>query len=683
MEITYTGRQRIGIDVGGTFTDFVILDDVGMTVYKVPTTPRDQSQAILQGLEQLPVDVHSPVMHGTTIATNALLERRGAKTALITTRGFADVLAIGRQDRPELYTFAQPARHPLVSQDLRLEADERIDCQGHIQKELDMAEVRELLRVLRDNHVESVAVVLLFSFLNGVHEQKIADMLKQELPGVPFSLSLDILPEYREYERTVTTVVNAYVRPLVMRYLIRLGNVLTGRSLHIMQSSGGTMDAEQASSQAARLVLSGPAGGIAGSFALAKQALHTSVPQIMTFDMGGTSTDVALCPGRIPQTNEGDIGGFPIRLPATQIHTVGAGGGSLARVDVGGVLRVGPQSAGALPGPVCYGQGGKVPTVTDANLVLGRLIPSQFLGGTGSKALDEESAYAAIGRLGDRLHLSVEETALGIVRVANATMERALQRVSIECGYDPRSYVLLPYGGAGPLHACAIAQALGIRKILVPRYPGVLSAFGLLMADLTGDASHALLAPLRILAASPERVGSVIDQLKSKVLGRLGTKLQDVRLHGSLDLRYAGQSYELTVPMDLPVTVKSVEEAGRAFHTAHHTRYGYSAPELPVESVAVRLQAAIPQGQNTPPPRESVEYSFSISDAPLTSVYFSADRPRDIPLVHRDHLTDGCMFAGPALIVQYDSTVVIPAGWHTQVDRWRNLHLQYGTENEC
>lgn len=671
--------QCIGIDVGGTFTDFVVLDASGLTVHKVPTTPSDQSQAILQGLAVLSVDPEAPVMHGTTTATNALLERRGARTALITTHGFADVLAIGRQNRPQLYEFSQATRNHLVPRQLRMQVDERIDSEGNIHRKLDRSSLSEVLGVLKQEKVESVAVALLFSFLNDVHERGIAAALAEDFPDVPVSLSVDLLPEYREYERTATTVINAYVRPLVMRYLTRLRRVLSGRSLKVMQSSGGTLDAQQASKQASRLVLSGPAGGVVGAFALARQALSTSSPHIITFDMGGTSTDVALCPGGIPQTTEGTICDLPLRLPSTQIHTVGAGGGSLAYVDSGGILRVGPQSAGAVPGPVCYGQGGQTPTVTDANLVLGRLIPSHFLGGDSARPLDVQAAYRAIAHLGQPLELSPEETALGIVRVANATMERAIRRVSVECGYDPRSYVLVPFGGAGPLHACAIAESLGVKKILISRYPGVLSALGLLMADITSDVSQALLSPAKELLRNPERLENSINQLKPIVLSRLDSDTGESQLDCSLDLRYSGQSYELTVPLSLPVAPENIRISIEAFHSAHHMRYGYSAPELPVESVAVRLRATAPREKVIPTPATPTASPFNIAQAPQAPVYFTADGPMSIPVLKRDILVEGCMFRGPALIVQYDSTVVMPPGWDAEVDQWQNLHLKCGT----
>ena len=673
--------QSIGIDVGGTFTDFVVLDASGLTVHKVPTTPSDQSQAILQGLAVLSVDPDAPVMHGTTTATNALLQRRGARTALITTYGFADVLAIGRQNRPQLYEFSQATRNHLVPRQLRLQVDERIDKKGNIQGKLDGSSLSEMLEVLKQEEVESVAVVLLFSFLNDVHERGIAATLAEVIPDVPVSLSVDLLPEYREYERTATTVINAYVRPLVMRYLTRLRRVLSGRSLKVMQSSGGTLDAQQASIQASRLVLSGPAGGVVGAFALAQQTLSTSSPHIISFDMGGTSTDVALCPGRIPQTTEGTICGLPLRLPSTEIHTVGAGGGSLAYVDSGGVLRVGPQSAGAVPGPVCYGQGGQTPTVTDANLVLGRLIPSQFLGGDSARPLDVQAAISAIAQLGQPLELSPEETALGIVRVANATMERALRRVSVECGYDPRSYILVPFGGAGPLHACAIAESLGMKKILVPLHPGVLSALGLLMADITSDASQGLLSTAEELLHNPERLRNSINQLKPIVLSRLDSDAGEVQLDCSLDLRYSGQSYELTVPVGLPVVPENIRVSIEAFHSAHQMRYGYSAPELPVESVAVRLRATVTREKVIPRPATPTAPPFDITQASRAPVYFTADGPMSVPVVKRDALVEGCTFRGPALIVQYDSTVLMPPGWDAEVDQWQNLQLKCGTDH--
>ncbi|MCY4225002.1 MAG: hydantoinase/oxoprolinase family protein [Bacteroidetes bacterium] len=668
-------RPSIGIDVGGTFTDFVVLESSGLKIYKLQTTPENQSQAILSGLKIFSVHPETPIMHGTTIATNALLERQGAKTALITTRGFADVLEIGRQDRPHLYAFSQTKKPPLVSRTLRFEVSERINNKGKIQKELDPSSLSELMSSLKEKRVESIAVVLLFSFLNDTHERQIETFIKTELCDIPMTLSSDLLPEYREYERTSTTVINAYVLPSVQHYLRDLEDGLKGRSLYVMQSNGGTLKADQATSEAARLVLSGPAAGVTAAFVTAKQAFSTDTPHIITFDMGGTSTDVALCPGRIPQTTETVIGDLPLRLPSTEIHTVGAGGGSLAQVDRGGLLRVGPQSAGADPGPVCYGNGGSIPTVTDANLVLGRMVGAEFLGGQTSMALDEGLSWQAIAHLAESLHCSVEEAAMGILRVANATMERALRRISVESGYDPRKYVLVPFGGAGPLHACEIADSLGITKILVPRYPGVLSAMGLLMADLVSDASKALLSMMDALISDPSPLGAIIEQLKAIVQSQLPSDSDKAELECHLDLRYQGQSYELTVPLDLPAHPTSLKSACEAFHRAHHQRYGHSERELPVESVAVRLQARIPKSFTSPKTEELGNPSMKMSDYPRVNVYFSADQPHSTPLMYRDHLIPGCRFEGPALVIQYDSTVLIPPHWEVSIDQWMNLHV--------
>ncbi len=670
-----THPSCIGIDVGGTFTDFVLIDGAQITVIKLPTNPDDQSQGILEGLDSLSVDEGASIMHGTTIATNALLEQRGVKTAIISTKGFADVIEIGRQDRPELYAFSQSKSPPLVPRSLRFEINERVNHRGDIQHPLDTTSISEIIDALRKNQVESVAVSLLFSFINETHERCVAALLEQEIPDLPVTLSSDLLPEYREYERTSTTVINAYVRPLVMNYLSRLRDGLGSKSLYVMQSNGGTLRSEQASLQAARLVLSGPAAGVVGAFSVSQQALQTSNPHIMTIDMGGTSTDVALCPGRIPQTTQSMVGGMPVGMPSTEIHTVGAGGGSMARIDTGGILRVGPQSAGAIPGPVCYGQGGQTPTVTDANLVLGRLVSAQFLGGKSSTILDESSAYKSIKKLADVIELSLEETALGIVRVANAIMERALRHVSMERGYDPRSYVLVPFGGAGPLHACEIAQSLGINKMLIPRHPGVLSAFGLLTADLSSEASQAFLST--IADQVPSQLLQTIDQLKSIALYRLSLSENAPLLECSLDLRYVGQSYELTIPLKLPVDIAGIHETVKRFHSEHDQRYGHSDLELPVESVAVRLSAKLPSTIQIPAIQDHSRSTFDLADVPMVSVCFGAGQLLNIPLIDRDILTPKCNFSGPALVVQYDSTILITPDWDVGVDQWLNLHLNY------
>ena len=678
-------QQLVGIDVGGTFTDFVWLKEGRLHVFKTATTPDDQSRAIVAGLDAYGIAGGVPVVHGTTVATNALLEHRGARTALLTSEGFADILALGRQARPYLYRLSQAMPEPLIPADLRIEVPERLNAAGHVCTRLDEDALESLAHHLSNQGVESLAIAFLFSFRNPVHEQQAAAFLQAHLPDLLLSLSSDILPEYREYERTATTVINAYVRPLVTRYLSRLAHALCQRGnsatpCRVMQSNGGTIGLVQASAQAARLVLSGPAGGVVGAFALARQALATETPALLTFDMGGTSTDVALCPGLIPRTSESTIAGLPLRLPTTDIHTVGAGGGSIARIDAGGVLRVGPESAGAMPGPICYDRAGTVPTVTDANLVLGRLHPDHFLGGTGTLRLNAGAAYQALAHLGDALGLSAEAAALGVVQIANATMERALRRVSVERGHDPRSYILVPFGGAGPLHACDLARALGIRRLFVPPNPGVLSALGLLMADTVYDCSQAILHPTDTLRAEPDRLRKPFEALAAEirdVLAREGAP--SPTLAATLDLRYSGQSYEEEVALPLPPSTAHLDDAVRTFHDTHRRRYGYALEEAPVEAVALRVRGTAP-GLHPELPREP-RHPDPVEAARLAEqdVWFNASGPTATPGFDRNRLHHGHQLDGPAVIYQYDTTLVVPPGWHVRVDPWRNLWVERQT----
>ncbi|MDI9547012.1 MAG: hydantoinase/oxoprolinase family protein [Chloroflexota bacterium] len=669
-------RPLVGIDVGGTFTDFVVLTDGGLTVHKVPTTPADQSRAIVAGLDAL--DVHeADVVHGMTVATNALLERRGAQTALLTTAGFADILIIGRQNRPQLYHLSQQRPAPLVEDRWRLEAPERLDAAGNVLVELDEARVAELAAQLADGDAESLAIVFLFSFRNPAHEQRAAEIIRAVCPDLPISLSSDILPEYREYERTATTVINAYVQPLVARYLHRLERALPNSRVRIMQSNGGAIGLAQAAGQAARVVLSGPAGGVVGAFALAKQALDTETPQLITFDMGGTSTDVALCPGLVPATAESTITDLPLRLPVIDIHTVGAGGGSVAYVDAGGGLRVGPRSAGAVPGPASYGRGGTETTVTDANLVLGRLDPSGFLGGRGDVALDVDAARSVLSELGAQLGLSAEEAALGVVRIANATMERALRRVSVERGYDPRSFTLLPFGGAGPLHACDLADALDIRDILIPPIPGVLSAYGMLVADIASDASHSVLQPADHLVTDLSPLHEIFEVLRARVTSVLEAEgVAAPRIEAALDMRYRGQSYELTVTLPTPITVRHLVDATNAFHAAHEQRYGYAMPDEPVNVVNLRVRGIGPGAQPGLPslPLQGEDASAArLADKPA---WFDASGPTPTACYDRARLAPGNCFAGPAIVYQFDSTIVVPPAWSGRVDQFANIWLE-------
>ena len=660
--------ERLGIDTGGTFTDFVYPTDRGLLVHKTATTPDDQSRAIEAGIRFLEAHEAAAIAHGTTTATNALLERRGARCALVTTKGFRDVLAIGRQNRPLLYVLSQDRPPALVPESLRFEVTERVAADGSVIYPIDEGELVELADALERLRVESVAIAFLFSFLHPEHEQRAASVLRERLPGVRISASSEVLPEYREYERTATTVINAYVQPVIARYVDRLERVVAPRTLRVMQSNGGMIGTEQAARQPARLVLSGPAGGVVGAFRLAGMALGEQAPRVLTLDMGGTSSDVALCPGEIPHTSESTIADLPLRLPSVDIQTVGAGGGSVARIDAAGALHVGPLSAGALPGPACYGHGGTEPTVTDAHVVLGRLPTDRFLGG--SFELDADAAWGAVERLGQALDLSPCETALGIVRIANASMERALRSVSVERGYHPQRYTLVPFGGAGPLHACELAEALSIRRILLPPHPGVLSAIGLLMADVVYDASLSLL----------DRQGDV-QSLQAREAGRVQEVLaregfDRPTLETMVDMRYRGQSYELTVPADLPGG--DLRTAVDRFHAEHERRYGHAMPERPVEAVTLRVRGTVPGASMSLPrdPDRVCEPSPPQSDE--TPIVLRDGRKTGVPLYERGGLRFGHTFTGPAVIAQYDSTTFVPHGWCVEVDPWRNLQLANG-----
>ena len=698
----------VGIDVGGTFTDFVLLRDGRLRVHKEATTPADQSRAILSGLTHLGISPshegaasNAELVHGTTIATNALLERRGARTALLTTAGFVDVIEIGRQNRPHLYDLYQVRPNSLSPADLRFEAVERLDTEGNVLTPLDEAALARTAQQIAAAAPESLAICFLYSFRNPHHEQLAAEILRRSFPRLPISLSSDILPEYREYERTATTVINAYLLPLVGHYLQRLTGELGALPIRVMQSGGGAIGAAQAASEPARLVLSGPAGGVVGAFRLAQlaherpqnreeQGQKESLPtqcRIITFDMGGTSTDVALCPGTVPRTAESEVAGLPLRLPIIDIHTVGAGGGSLARVDAGGGLRVGPESAGAVPGPVCYARGGDQPTVTDANLVLGRLDAGQFLGGSGAMELNVAASEEALAELGGRLGgLSLHEAALGVLRVANARMERALRRVSVERGHDPRDFTLVPFGGAGPLHACDLAESLGIPRILLPPSPGVLSALGLLIADVVHESSQALLVDAEQLAAQPNALQEMLAALEKRVRTVLAAEgIDDPALESSLDLRYQGQSYELTVPLAMSapgnaptepnLTTASIRESTEAFHQAHAARYGYAMRSETVEIVTVRLRGTgpgadlhLPQEQLGPPNPEAAHVATK-------PVWFGSDGPHITACYDRIRLRPGHRFDGPAVVFQFDTTTVVAPGWSASVDERHNLLL--------
>ena len=670
----------LGIDVGGTFTDFVLLDDTGqISIHKLLTSARDPSEAILHGIADMDVGTDTTVIHGATVATNALLERRGARTALIATEGFRDVLEIGRQTRSDLYALHPTRPEPLVPSRWRFELPERVDKQGRVLIPLDADATDAMVGQLLAEGIESVAVCFLFSFLNPAHERQVRERI-DSLTGEAtlfISLSSDVLPEYREYERTSTTVINAYVTPLTSRYLSNLERGLKGRRLRIMQSNGGAISAEAARTVAARTALSGPAGGVVGSFQLAQMA---GFDQVITFDMGGTSTDVSLCPGHIQETAEGTIAGLPLRLPIIDIHTVGAGGGSIARMDAGGALRVGPESAGSDPGPVCYGRAeASEITVTDANLVLGRLDAGHFLGG--QMALDLPRTQARMQELARRLSLPQEAAAWGVIRVANSNMERAIRTISIERGYDPREFTLVAFGGAGPLHACELAAALHIPRVLIPPHPGVLSALGMVLADVVKDYSQTVMLSARQATAEElDRLFAPLYKRAGDELGDEGFAVDEIDLQPALDMRYLGQSYELRVgaqPGGGP------QRYIQSFHEAHRQRFSYANEGEPVEIVNLRLKAV---GQTAKPHfRHQAPEQLDPKAAQLgyKQVYFAdrsaphAARPVPAALYQRERLVPGNMVVGPAILFQLDTTTVIPPDWSATMDGWGNLVAEH------
>jgi N-methylhydantoinase A len=686
---------RIGVDTGGTFTDFVWIDEAGrLQLRKVLSTPANPAQAVIAGIEGLGARAARAVVHGSTVGTNALLERRGARTALITTRGFADVLAIGRQNRPDLYALVPRKPEPLVPGPWRFEVGERVNSRGEVLQALDVNELDGIWERMVAEGVQSVAVCLLFSFLEPRHEQLIRDDLRRRetealesgalRSALSVSLSSEILPEFREYERTSTTVINAYIAPLITHYLADLQRGLKPRTLTVMQSSGGIISAAEAGAQAARTVLSGPAGGVVGARFVAQAA---GFENVISFDMGGTSTDVALCPGRLPTTAEGEIDHMPLRLPMIDIHSVGAGGGSLARVDAGGALHVGPQSAGAEPGPACYGRPGRgVPgpddepgpwvTVTDANLVLGRLDAGHFLGGT--MKLVTGAALEALQRLARLMGVGgPEEAAWGVIQVANANMERAIRRVTIERGHDPRDTVLVAFGGAGPLHACELAQSMDIPRVLVPAAPGVLSALGLLVARPTRDYSQTVMRRLEGDAADwPGMLGKLFDGLVVRGMADMATEgygPKDLALHFALDMRYVGQSFELGVPWSAGEGAPAILEG---FHRAHRRRYGYERPEATVELVNLRLKVEAQSDAPVLPPWPEARGPVDAARAGRKDVWFEG-RPWPTDLYRRDLLGAGHEFEGPAVLFQYDTTTVVPPGWRAVVDGHGQLILSW------
>ena len=669
-------RTVVGIDVGGTFTDIAVLKDGRLTVHKLPSTPQNPSLGIVQGVQEVDVDrADADFVHGSTVATNALLEGKGARTALVTTMGFEDVLEIGRQSRAELYNLAQDRTPALSPWELRFGLSERIDYTGQILEDLQPDALEGLITLIGDSGAEAVAVSFLFSFLNPVHEDMVNTAL-QRLESRPFiSLSSRVLPEFREFERTSTVVVNAYVGQVMSRYLGELEQSL-GEGLRIMQSSGGSITARLAAEQPVRTILSGPAGGVVGAFHVAALAGY---PDIITLDMGGTSTDVSLCPGRIKETGSSNVGGHPISVPMIEIHTVGAGGGSIARADAGGALAVGPQSAGADPGPACYGRGDQL-TVSDANLLLGRLRPDRFLGGR--LTLDLPRAQGLMGSLAAGLGLGEQQAALGILRVVNANMERAIRAISLERGYDPRAFTLVPFGGAGPVHGCELAQELGIPRVLIPARPGILSALGVAIADVVKDYSRTVM--LRGADLDRERLEEEFHGMEGLARAELqqeGLPSDRMSARRFLDVRYVGQSFELNV--DYPTSRGSRTSEGMAraisdsFYRSHLQRFGYADRGEPVEIVNLRLKLDLAMDKPDLQLDSTVGSGIAQAEVERVSVVFR-EGETDTPLYDRDLLAAGDRVTGPALVVQLDTTTVVPPGWQGDVDAYGNLLLTMG-----
>ncbi len=670
----------VGVDVGGTFTDLV-WSEAGQTyALKVPTTPQ-QEEGFLRALDALR-EVHgappSParLVHGTTTATNAVLEGTWSRTALFTTKGFRDVLEIGRQARPALYDLFTDRPEPVVPRTLRMEVPERLDHRGRVVCSLDEAKVRRLARTIRGT-VSSVAVVLLYAFLDDRHEQRVRELLRDEGVDVPITLSSEVLPEFREFERTSTTVLSAALRPVIAGYLERLAAGLRKRSIHapllLMSSSGGVVSAEEAGRSPAVLLLSGPAGGVEGARRVGTAA---GLSNMITLDMGGTSTDVALLPGGTPQRSpEREVAGRPVRIPAVDVHTVGAGGGSIARIDAGGALRVGPSSAGAVPGPACYGLGGSAPTVSDAHLVLGRLPEDRTLGGL--PPLDLGAARSAVASLAQPLGLSVDDAAWGILTVAEATMEQAVRVISVERGHDPRGFALLAFGGAGPLHGAALASKLGIRNVLVPAHAGALSALGLMSADLMLSLVRSVLLPWA--EAQSDRLHEVMDQLRATAAQRLsaaGVPETSMAFRYAADLRYRGQGFELTIPWDTSDAIaRTRERVAQDFHDAHEARYGYAAPEDPLELVSLRLTATAPTQAPPLPPTKNA--GPSSTPTATRSVYFGPVHGwATCPVFDRSQLCAGAHLPSPAVVEGTDCTCLVPPGTTAQVDAIGNLVLE-------
>jgi len=642
----------VAVDAGGTFTDLLAFVNGALRSLKIPSTPDDPSQAALDGLRRLLGNGRPAfaLLHGTTVATNALLERKGARVGLITNRGFEDVLEIGRQNRPQLYALVGERKPPLVARDDRIGIAGRLDPQGAELQPLDADELRRL--PARAAEFDALAVCLLHSYAQPAHEEVVAAALASA--AKPVSVSSRILPEFREYERASTTVVNAYVAPLVSGYLAKLAERAGAARVRVMGSNGGAMPVDRAAREPVHTVLSGPAGGLVGAADAARRA---GFEKIVAFDMGGTSTDVSICPGETLATREFSVDGQPVAIPVLDIHTVGAGGGSIARLDAGGALKVGPESAGAAPGPACYGRGGDALTVTDAHVWLGRLPAERFLGG--ATRLDRDAIRPVLARVADGLGTNLEAAAEGVVAVANSAMERALRVISVERGYDPKDFCLVAFGGAGGLHAAELASRIGMASVLAPPDPGLLSAYGMLVAPVSREASRT------VLGRQVQALDAIFAELREAAVAELlaeGCPVGAVRVAETVDARYAGQSFELSVPAQRWTT---------AFHAAHKRRYGYDRPDSPVEAVTLRVVAEAP-----PPGLRLERPPRGAAPPPASTTVRTSAGSTATSLYARSALGAGAELAGPAVVTEYSGTTWIPGGWRCTVLDAGSLLLQ-------
>jgi N-methylhydantoinase A len=673
---------RVGVDVGGTFTDVVVAGGSGLTMLKVPSTPDAPDRGVLDGLDAAteradfaPADA-TFFGHGTTVATNALIEREWAATALVTTEGFRDAVEIGRQTRPDLYDLRAEKPDPIVDRDRRFEVPERLGRRGEVVEPFDEDAARAVARTVADADVESVAVAFLFAFENDAHERRMREVLREEGVDAEISLSSDVLPEIREYERSLATSINAALKPVMNRYLGRLetgvadAGVPTG--VKVMQSNGGMASATATRERPVNTLLSGPAAGVRGA---AHVAGESGVDDVLTMDMGGTSCDVSLVQDGDPVvTTEGQVGDYPVTVPMVDVHTIGAGGGSIAWVDEGESLRVGPRSAGADPGPICYGRGGTEPTVTDAHLLLGRIDPAAFFEGSA----DEAAVRAAVReRVADPLGLSVEAAAQGIVDVANANMERALRVVSVERGHDPRDFSLVAYGGAGPLHAAELAAELDVPRVVVPRSAGVLSALGLLISDAAYEEGVSAVRPWA--EVDPADLTERFETMEAEGRERLASEGYGPdrrRFERAVDLRYRGQSFDLRVSMpEGRLDAESLRAAADRFHERHERRYGHASPNEPVELVTVRLRS---RGVVDPPTLSVAEGNGTDAEAtPRTTrpATFGGET-NETPVYDRETLEPGTELDGPAVVEGVESTAVVPPGAGAHVDDSGNVVIE-------